>query len=57
MHRCIKLGETMQIAENENSEFLQLMEAVAAVELHTLMIVDHDVPGTVGHCTAHLGPD
>ena len=26
VHRCIKLGETMQIAENENSEFLQFME-------------------------------
>src|SRR6201996_6091560 len=32
VHRCIKLGETMQIAENENSEFQQFMEAVSAVE-------------------------
>src|SRR6202140_1866861 len=29
---CIKLGQTMQIADNENSEFLQFMEAVSTVE-------------------------
>src|ERR1051325_5580685 len=32
VHRCIRLGETMQIAENENSEFQQFMEAVSTVE-------------------------
>src|ERR1700755_3218230 len=32
VHCCIKLGETMQIAENENSEFQQFVEAVSAVE-------------------------
>src|SRR3982074_2734769 len=32
VHFCIKLGETMQIADNENSEFQQFMEAVSAVE-------------------------
>src|SRR4051794_22151900 len=29
VHFCIKLGETMQIADNENSEFQQFMEAVS----------------------------
>src|SRR3954447_20619244 len=32
MHRCIKVGETMQVADNEMSEFQQFMEAVSAVE-------------------------
>ena len=32
MHSCIKLGETMQIADNESSEFQQFMDAVSAVE-------------------------
>ncbi|MEY9291806.1 chromosome partitioning protein [Bradyrhizobium ottawaense] len=45
MHRCIKLGETMQIAENENSEFQQFMEAVSAVESSFDFIVI-DTPGT-----------
>ena len=31
-HYCIKLGQTMQIADNENAEFQQFMEAVSAVE-------------------------
>lgn len=44
-HRCIKLGETMQVAENENSEFLQFMEAVSAVESNFDFIVI-DTPGT-----------
>ena len=44
-HRCIKLGETMQVAENENSEFLQFMEAVSAVESSFDFIVI-DTPGT-----------
>src|SRR5215471_15494675 len=45
VHRCIKLGETMQIAENENSEFLQFIEAVSAVESSFDFIVI-DTPGT-----------
>ena len=45
VHRCIKLGETMQIAENENSEFQQFMEAVSAVESSFDFIVI-DTPGT-----------
>src|SRR5580693_9711364 len=32
VHRCISLGETMQIADNESSEFQQFTEAVSAVE-------------------------
>src|SRR6185437_5776254 len=32
VHRLIKLGETMQIADNENSELQQFMDAVSAVE-------------------------
>ncbi len=44
-HCCISLGETMQIAENESSEFLQFQEAVAAVErTHDFIVID--TPGT-----------
>ncbi len=44
-HRCISLGESMQIADNENSEFLQFQEAIAAVERsHDFIIID--TPGT-----------
>src|SRR3954470_23342820 len=43
-HYCIKLGETMQIADNENTEFQQFMEAVAAVESAFDFIVI-DTPG------------
>lgn len=44
-HRCISLGESMQIADNENAEFLQFQEAVAAVErTHDFIIID--TPGT-----------
>src|SRR3977135_1432062 len=32
VHRCIKLGDTMQIADNESSEFQQFMDAVSTVE-------------------------
>src|SRR6202158_3584746 len=32
VHCCIRLGETMQIADNENSEFQQFMDAVSTVE-------------------------
>ena len=44
-HVCIKLGETMQIAENESVEFEQFMEAVSAVERMVDFIVI-DTPGS-----------
>jgi chromosome partitioning protein len=44
-HSCIKLGETMQIAENENSELQQFVDAVSAVERSFDFIVI-DTPGT-----------
>ena len=44
-HCCIKLGETMQIAENENSEFLQFLGAVSEVE-RTFDFIVIDTPGT-----------
>jgi len=45
LHRCIKLGETMQIADNENSEFQQFMDAVSAVE-RTFDFIVIDTPGS-----------
>ena len=45
VHYCIKLGETMQIADNESSEFQQFMEAVSAVERAYDFIVI-DTPGS-----------
>src|ERR1700716_2851572 len=45
VHFCIKLGETMQIADNENSEFQQFMEAVSTVERSFDFIVI-DTPGS-----------
>src|ERR1700756_1925830 len=45
VHRCIKLGETMQIAENESSEFQQFMEAVSAIERSFDFLVI-DTPGS-----------
>src|SRR5204862_1435596 len=45
VHFCIKLGETMQIADNENSEFQQFMEAVSTVERAYDFIVI-DTPGS-----------
>src|SRR5256714_14387415 len=45
VHYCIKLGETMQIADNENSEFQQFMEAVSAIERAFDFIVI-DTPGS-----------
>ena len=45
VHFCIKLGETMQIADNENSEFQQFMEAVSAVE-RTYDFIVIDTPGS-----------
>jgi chromosome partitioning protein len=44
-HCCIKLGETMQIAENESSEFQQFVNAVSPVERNFDFIVI-DTPGT-----------
>ncbi|KIZ40597.1 MULTISPECIES: division plane positioning ATPase MipZ [Rhodopseudomonas] len=43
-HCCIKLGETMQIADNESSEFQQFVDAVGAVERSFDFIVI-DTPG------------
>jgi len=45
VHRCIKLGETMQIADNETSEFEQFMAAVSAVE-RTFDFIVIDTPGS-----------
>jgi len=45
VHRLIKLGETMQIVDNENSEFQQFMDAVAEVE-RTFDFIVIDTPGT-----------
>jgi chromosome partitioning protein len=44
-HVCIALGETMQIAENESTEFQQFMAAVSAVERTSDFIVI-DTPGS-----------
>ena len=44
VHYCIKLGETMQIADNENAEFQQFMEAVDALE-RTFDFIVIDTPG------------
>src|SRR6266850_2542294 len=45
VHCCIKLGETMQIADNESSEFQQFMNAVSAVE-RTFDFIVIDTPGS-----------
>src|ERR1700744_5246946 len=45
VHRLIKLGETMQIADNEDSEFRQFMDAVSEVE-RTFDFIVIDTPGT-----------
>ncbi|MCG6204020.1 division plane positioning ATPase MipZ [Rhodopseudomonas sp. HC1] len=40
-HCCIRLGETMQVADNEQTEFEQFAEAVAAVEqTHDFIVID-----------------
>lgn len=44
VHRCIKLGETMQIAENESSELQQFVDAISAVE-RTFDFIVIDTPG------------
>jgi len=44
VHYCIKLGETMQIADNENSEFQQFIQAVSSVE-STFDFIVIDTPG------------
>jgi len=45
VHCCIKRGETMQIADNETSEFRQFMDAVSAIERKFDFIVI-DTPGS-----------
>src|ERR1700709_2721063 len=44
-HFCVRLGESMQIAENEASEFLQFMDAVSTVE-RTFDFIVIDTPGS-----------
>ena len=44
VHRCIKLGDTMQIAENESSELQQFVDAISAVE-RTFDFIVIDTPG------------
>src|SRR5947208_3948119 len=45
VHRCIKAGLTMHVADNENSELQQFMDAVSAVE-RTFDFIVIDTPGT-----------
>src|SRR6202022_1750931 len=45
VHCCIKLGETMQIADNESSELEQFLAAVSAVE-RTFDFIVIDTPGS-----------
>jgi chromosome partitioning protein len=45
VHRCIKAGLTMHVADNESSELQQFMEAVSSVE-HTFDFIVIDTPGT-----------
>src|SRR3981189_428811 len=45
VHCCIKLGETMQIADNETSEFHQFIDAVSAIE-RTFDFIVIDTPGS-----------
>jgi chromosome partitioning protein len=44
-HRCISLGETMRIADNESSELQQFTEAVSSVE-RTFDFLVVDTPGS-----------
>jgi chromosome partitioning protein len=48
IHCCIKLGETMQIADNESSELVQYVNAVGIVERSCDFIVI-DTPGSDGY--------
>jgi chromosome partitioning protein len=45
VHRCVKLGETMQILDNESSELVQFVDAVSTVERAFDFIVI-DTPGS-----------
>jgi chromosome partitioning protein len=45
VHRCIKLGETMQILDNESSELVQFLDAVSTAERAFDFIVI-DAPGS-----------
>ena len=45
VHSCIRLGETMHIADNESTELLQFMDAVSAVE-RTFDFIVIDTPGS-----------
>jgi len=45
VHRCVNSGDTMQVADNEMSEFQQFMEAVSAVE-RTFDFIVIDTPGS-----------
>jgi chromosome partitioning protein len=45
VHRCIKLGQTMQIAENETTEFEQFEESVRTAE-HCFDFIVIDTPGS-----------
>ena len=45
VHRCIKLGETVQILDNESSELVQLEDAISTVERAFDFIVI-DTPGS-----------
>jgi chromosome partitioning protein len=45
VHRCIKLGETLRILDNESSELAQFVDAVSAVERAFDFIVI-DTPGS-----------
>ena len=45
VHSCIKLGETMYIADNETAEYQQFADAIHAVE-RTFDFIVIDTPGT-----------
>ena len=45
VHRCIKLGETMQILDNESSELVQFVDAVSSEE-RALDFIVIDTPGS-----------
>ena len=45
VHRCLNSGDTMQVADNEMSEFQQFMDAVSAVE-STFDFIVIDTPGS-----------